>query len=1031
MTLRPIGLLLDTIYDNTGDKAIRLVMEDFLRERGILYETLNPLQFDPSMYSRLIVGGGHLIRDPDGGYYDRFRVSGPNILNTVGLTSHRDLDYLRDYHYVSVRSSADKKRLVAAVPEITVVPCVSLILKGEEANYQVKRPAIGFQFSPAAFPACDGVDGLIRDFSDWSKLFVPLMHYANDRDCMQRVAEAVPGSETAPYLQPRQALILISQLDAFVSCSLHGCIFAYANNIPFLALDSEATTKIREFMEDRCLEEWLFRDTRDIAEKLPRLLNDPPDYSQSISRDTAAVNEHLKHIESILAQGPLSTSLSSASEVDIAAHIRGLQLTTSKRDFQLARLRNEHFITLAEKDAALVKQKRNIARQQRLISRREQALAAKGSTLAKQRDHIANIEAALRNTDVQASAALHQIDLITHSIGYRLLERVRGPIRWLAPEGTRRRVVLSIVKRGLNIARAEGWSTLLRRGVQVWRWLPNIRGPYIADQHVPLDDQYQLWLEAHTLTPARVRQIQENASRLSYKPLVSIAMPVYNPELDWLRDAIESVRGQLYDNWELCIADDRSTGPGVRDLLKKYSRADQRIKVTYLESNQGIARASNAALALATGEFIGLLDHDDELRSEALFEVVKLLNEQRDLDYIYSDEDKKEPSGRLVEPFFKPDWSPDLHMSINYVTHFSVFRKKLIDKVGGFRSGYDGSQDYDLVLRVTELTDKVAHIAKPLYTWRKSPGSTAASLTAKRFAHRAATKALRDAIARRGLKGKVEGGLWKGSYRVKYRIAGNPKVTIIIPTRDRVDMLRRCVESIRKKSSYKNYEILIVDNGSQEQETLDYLSSLNGQVIRYPQEFNFAKIINTAAREAADSDALIFLNNDTEVISADWIEAMLEHGQRPEVGAVGARLIYPDGRVQHEGIIIGLGTGSALNVDHRGYFGLGECIRNFTAVTGACMLVRPSVFWELGGFDERLRVAFNDVDFCLRAREKGYRVVYTPFATLNHDESATRGSLHPDEDEKFFRQRWGKPGEYRDPYYNPNLDLRHPFNIAV
>ena len=1036
MTLRPIGLLLDTIYDNTGDKAIRLVMEDFLRERRILYETLNPLQFDPSMYSRLIVGGGHLIRDPDGGYYNRFRVPGPHILNTVGLTAHRDLDYLREYDYVSVRSSADKKRLVAAVPEVAVVPCVSLTLKGEEADFQVKRPAIGFQFSPAAFPACDGVDDLIRDFSDWSKLFVPVMHYANDRDCMQRMAEAVPGSETAPYLQPRQALILISQLDAFVSCSLHGCIFAYANNVPFLALDSEATTKIREFMEDRSLEEWLFRDTRDIAEKLPRLLNEPPDYSQSISRDTAAVNEHLKRIESILAQGPSSAGLSSASEADIAAHIQRLQTTTSKRDFQLARLGNEHSITLANKDAALVKQEHDIARQQHLISQREQALAAnkallakRDAILAKQSDDIANIEAALHNANVQAGAALHQLELITDSIGYRLLERARGPIRWLAPEGTRRRVPLSIVKRGLNIARTEGWSTLLRRGVQVWRWIPNLRGSYIAGQHLPLDEQYQPWLKAHALTPTRVRQIQEKAARLSYRPLVSIIMPVYNPDSTWLRDAIESVRAQLYNNWELCIADDGSTRPGLRDLLNDYSQGDERIKLTRLDKNQGIAAASNAALALATGEFVGLLDHDDELKPDALFEVVKLLNERRDLDFIYSDEDKKSPDGRLVEPFFKPDWSPDLLMSVNYVTHFSVFRKELIDTVGGFRSGYDGSQDYDLVLRITELTDRVAHIAKPLYTWRKVPGSAASSPDAKRFALHAAKRSLRDAISRRGLDGNIEDGHWKGSYRVRYTIAGHPKVTIIIPTRDRVDMLRRCVKSIRGKSSYKNYEILVVDNDSQEQETLDYLSSFNGRVIRYAHEFNFASIINTAAREAADSDALIFLNNDTEVISPEWIEAMLEHGQRPDVAAVGARLLYPDGRVQHEGIIIGLGGGSAGNGDHGGYWHLGGSIRNCSAVTAACMLTRPSVFWELGGFDEHLSVAFNDVDFCLRAREKGYLITYTPFSTLYHHESATRGKLHPDQDERFFRKRWGNPGQYRDPYYNPNLDLRRPFTI--
>jgi GT2 family glycosyltransferase len=359
-----------------------------------------------------------------------------------------------------------------------------------------------------------------------------------------------------------------------------------------------------------------------------------------------------------------------------------------------------------------------------------------------------------------------------------------------------------------------------------------------------------------------------------------------------------------------------------------------------------------------------------------------------------------------------------------------VFRKAIVDQVGGFRRGYDGSQDYDLVLRVAETTDKIAHIARPLYTWRKVPGSAAGSTKAKDYAYRAGKKALKDALTRRGLQGSVTDGIVEGRYRVKYNIAGEPKVAIIIPTRDRVDLLRNCIDSIARKSSYRNYEVIVVDNGSKEQETLDYLSSFGGRVIKYPGEFNFAKINNLAARDA-NADYLLFLNNDIEVIAGDWIEAMLEHAQREGVAAVGARLLYPDGRVQHEGIIMGLGGGSAGNVDHGGCYGLGQSIRNCTAVTAACMMSSAAVFRELGGFDESLRVAFNDVDFCLRARKQGYNIVYTPYASLYHHESASRGRLHPKEDEKLFRERWGNPGEYRDPFYNPNLDPYQPFNLRV
>jgi GT2 family glycosyltransferase len=449
-----------------------------------------------------------------------------------------------------------------------------------------------------------------------------------------------------------------------------------------------------------------------------------------------------------------------------------------------------------------------------------------------------------------------------------------------------------------------------------------------------------------------------------------------------------------------------------------------------LKSNQGIAAASNAALALATGEFVGFLDHDDELKPHALIEIVKLLNKRRDVDFIYSDEDKKNPNGQLVEPFFKPGWSPDLLMSVNYVNHFSVFRREVLDYVGGLREGYDGSQDYDLVLRVTEVTDKIAHIATPLYTWGKVSGSAAASVDAKGFAYEAGKRALEDAVRRRGYEPTVTGALVVGRYRVRYGIKGSPHVTIIIPTRDRVDMLERCIASIRTRTTYRDYEIVIVDNQTRDPATLEYLASVEGRVIQYPGEFNYARIMNVAAREV-EADMLLFLNNDTEVVSSGWLEAMLEHAQRSEVAAVGARLLYPDGRVQHEGVIIGFAGGSAGNVDHGGFQALGDTVRNCSAVTGACMMVRAVVYWELGGLEERLGVAFNDVDFCLRAREKGYQIVYTPYAQLYHHESATRGTLHPEEDEAFFRARWGDPGEFRDPFYNENLDPTRPFVLRL
>ncbi len=683
---------------------------------------------------------------------------------------------------------------------------------------------------------------------------------------------------------------------------------------------------------------------------------------------------------------------------------------------------------IARRDAEIARLKTDLSEQVATLAQRDVLLGEKERALAELHASLAEKDAAQRELG-EAHQNLHQqIEAIQRSVGYRLLERMRRAVNRLAPPGARRRVLFLAWSRAFDIVLTEGWMSLLRRGLSVWRWPRMIRRARFASQVGSLDEQYQLWLRAHAVTSAQIRRIREEAARFAYRPQISIIMPVYNSDPAWLREAIESVRGQLYDKWELCIADDASTKPAVRALLRQY-QGDERIKVTYLGENQGISGASNAALAMARGEFVGFLDHDDELKPDALYRVVRLLNERPDLDFIYSDEDKRSSDGRLVQPFFKPDWSPDLLLSTNYVPHFAVYRKQIVDEVGGLRSECDFSQDHDLALRVTERTDRIGHVALPLYTWRMVPGSAALEPEAKPKSIEAAKRALADAMQRRGSEAEIVAGPFSNTYRVCYRIRGQPLVSIIIPTRDRVNLLRSCIAKIDKKSTYSNYEILIVDNESSDEETLDYLKNSRHRCLAYPGRFNFAGMINFAVREAA-GEHVILLNNDTEVITPEWIEAMLEHSQRPEVAAVGARLLYPDGRVQHEGIIIGVG-GSAVNVDHRGYFNLGQMVRNVSAVTGACMMTRRDLFERLGGFDENLRVAFNDVDYCLRARERGYLIVCTPYAVLYHHEGATRGRLHPQEDELYYRRRWGEPGKYRDPYYNPNLSVRLPFTIKA
>jgi glycosyltransferase involved in cell wall biosynthesis len=554
-----------------------------------------------------------------------------------------------------------------------------------------------------------------------------------------------------------------------------------------------------------------------------------------------------------------------------------------------------------------------------------------------------------------------------------------------------------------------------------------------ARADLPADDLwphlgYAAWFDAHPLGAATRSDIARQAAALPYQPRISIVMPVYNTDPDVLDAAVTSVLEQTYPLWELCAVDDASTDERTVRKLREIAGRDPRVKVDRLATNAGIVGASNAALAMATGEFVALLDHDDELLPEALFEVVTLLNEEPDLDFVYSDEDKLDFEGKRTTPFFKPSWSPHLHLGVNYVTHFAVYRRSLLDVLGGFRDGFDGSQDYDLSLRATEVARRVGHIAKPIYAWRMVPGSAAVTHDAKPYALDAARRALGQALVRRGVEGRIERGLVPGTWRPRYKIVGDPLVSILIPTRNGRRMLERCIESIDEKTTYRNFELVVVDNGSDDPETLDYLRSLKGRVVRYPYRFNYARQMNMAV-DAAHGDQVLFLNNDVEVVTPGWLEAMVELAQHSAVGAVGARLVLPSGRPQHEGVFVGFGGGSAGNVDFGDYFGLGRMIRDATAVTAACMLMRLEAFHRVGGFDERLRVAFNDVDLCLRLRQRGYQIVYTPHAELYHAESASRGSLHPEEDEAFFVRRWGRPGVFVDPFYNPNLDSVRPFRL--
>lgn len=586
------------------------------------------------------------------------------------------------------------------------------------------------------------------------------------------------------------------------------------------------------------------------------------------------------------------------------------------------------------------------------------------------------------------------------------------------------------------------YSRGLRR---VYRWLrrggstPEAAVPVDGGSPGPVGGSYGLWCATYDTLTEEVREVlSQRIARLTDPPVFSILLPVYNTPEPYLRAAIDSVRHQLYPHWQLCVADDSSTSEHVGSVLAEYAAADDRISVMRREDNGHISAASNSALELATGSWVMLLDHDDELAEHALAVTALTIADRPEVSFLYSDEDKLDAEGRRFSPFFKPDFDPTMLLGENYPCHLFVARRELVEQVGGFRVGFEGSQDWDLVLRVSERLDPDAihHIPHILYHWRAHPASTAASGSAKPYAAEAGLRAVEEHLVRTGQPGTVTWSPATGRNRVRWQLGEDrPLVSIIIPTRDGRSLIR-CVDSVRRQTDYDNYEFLIVDNASRTEPTLDFFRAHENwiTIIRDERPFNYSALHNSAVHHA-QGELILLLNDDVEVMGGDWLEEMVAQIMRPRVGIVGAKLNYPNGSIQHAGVTLGVhGVAGHL---HRGadrfdlgYFGDLALIRQVSAVTGACMLVRRNVWEDLGGLDEQeLAIAFNDIDFCLRAREAGWNVIWTPFAELIHHESISRGrdDVGPRADEfrrevACMQRRWAHLLRH-DPAYNPNLTL--------
>ena len=549
-------------------------------------------------------------------------------------------------------------------------------------------------------------------------------------------------------------------------------------------------------------------------------------------------------------------------------------------------------------------------------------------------------------------------------------------------------------------------------------------------------DAYHKWIY---FNEPNFKELQEQKKyKFDKNPKISIIVPMYNTPVKYFKELVECLINQTYSNWELCLADGSEN---KNSEIEKICNKDERIKYKFLNSNKGISENSNRALELATGDYIALLDHDDLLPEFALFEIVKTINENPGVEFIYTDEDKCTTIKNRYDPHFKPDFAIDTLRSVNYICHFSIYKKELMDKLGGFRSEFDGAQDYDLILRMSETTNKIVHISKILYHWRVHPQSTAAVTAgdAKPYAFEAGKRAIESHLKRVGLEGQVEHGISLGIYRVIYKVKGTPKVSILIPNMDHIEELKTCIDSIVKLTTYENYEIIVIENNSKEKTTFEYYKEIEKnpkiKVIYYPEKkFNYSKIINFGVKNAT-GEYVMQLNNDTELLTANWLEELLGYAQRKDVGAVGVKLYYPDNTIQHVGAIIGIGgVGGHIfkyyPKDKRGYFARDSFVQNLSAVTAACIISRKEIYDEVGYMDEEFEVAFNDMDLCLKIREKGYWIVEDPFVELIHYESKSRGlEDSPEKVKRFngeverFRSKWSEFLKNGDPFFNRNFRL--------
>ena len=719
------------------------------------------------------------------------------------------------------------------------------------------------------------------------------------------------------------------------------------------------------------------------------------------------------------------------------------------------KIRNQYIWNLHVKSVNIIgKRKQEILQQKseiELLDKRVNELKNKNSELESKNNELErNLNSNAVNYENIIIEYQRQLKVIEKSMSWKLTK----PLRYISSK-VRNKLKINFIKNKLikiknktksklefNKEKMRNYKTLLNRYEQYTdyktarKWVDNYINEKVK-KGLNENNEYNLWI-ANNESSFEELQIQKN-KKFQYNPKISIIIPLYNTPINYFRDLIFFMHEQTYSKWELCLADaSEKESKEIKAIIEK----EPRIKYKFLGENKGISENTNEALKLASGEYIGLLDHDDYLSIDCLHEIVKCINENPDVEFIYTDEDKTTGVGKeRYDAFFKPGFAPDTLRSQNYICHFSVFKKELMEKLKGFRSEFDGAQDYDIVLRMSEIVkpENIKHIEKILYHWRMHKNSTAMSGNAKTWAFDAGKRAIEEHIKRIGLKGKVNHGKALGIYDVEYDVINSPKVSILIPNKDGIEDLKICINSIIQKTSYLNYEIVIIENNSENKETFGYYEELKRnpkiKILQYKEKgFNYSRIINFGVKNV-DGDFIVQLNNDTELITSNWLELMIGFCQIKEVGAVGVKLIYPDETIQHAGVLLGMGGIAGhffknIHKDAFGYFSKAAITQNMSAVTAACIMTRREIYEEVNFMNEELAVAFNDIDFCMKIRKAGYLIIYNPRVELWHYESKSRGEENTPEkvirfnnDIETFKKYWNKELEQGDPYYNKNLRL--------